>query len=121
MEPKKINKYKKCGPEQEIQKKLIDYLKIKDWLVLVTHGNEFQMGLPDLYCAHKMYGTRWIEVKNPVKYHFTPAQYDVFPMLQAKGIGIWVLCYVDEYEYNKLFLPPNWHTFLGKSSMLRNI
>lgn len=119
MEPVKINKYKTSGPEKEIETALMDFLRIREWLVIKTHGNEFVMGLPDLYCAHAQHGERWIEVKNPLHYHFTPAQYEVFPAMQSKHVGIWILTAADDYEYQKLFSPPNWFRFLGKSSISR--
>ncbi len=103
----------KVGPEKLIQDALIDLLKIKDWMVKSTHGNIYQFGFPDLYCAHARYGSRWIEVKNPLKYAFTAAQLEDFPMFASKGIGIWVLTAATEYEYQKLFGPANWHTFLS--------
>ena len=99
-------------PETIIQNKIMDLLKTKDWFVKHTHGNAFQAGFPDLYAAHRIYGTRWIEVKNPTGYAFTPAQLDTFPMFAAKGVGIWVLTAATELEYLKLFKPPNWGTFL---------
>ena len=116
-----LKKYKKAGPEAKLQENLVAYLRRRDWLVIETHGNLFQMGLPDLYAAHYTLGTRWVEVKNPEAYHFTPAQLQVFPQLQSKGIGIWILCYCDSYEYAKLFQPANWHTFLGSSTMTRTL
>lgn len=119
MNPTKINPFKKSGPEKIIEDNIKAYLRARDWLVIKTHGNEFQMGLPDLYCVHYTHGTRWVEVKNPEKYHFTPAQFEIFPQLMAKGIGIWIMCYADDYEYDKLFQPFNWHQFLNKSSMMR--
>ena len=114
-----IKKYKKSGPEQAIQDNLKKYMESLNWLVISTHGSIFQFGLPDLYCAHYEFGTRWVEVKNPEKYSFTPAQLQVFPMMQSKGVGIWILTAFDEYEYQKLFHPPQWHTFLGKSKHSR--
>lgn len=110
---------KRRGPEAKLQEALINYLRRRDWAVLPTHGNEFQFGFPDLYCAHYTFGSRWIEVKNPESYKFTSAQLQVFPLLQSKAVGIWILCYCDKFEYDKLLQPPNWHTFLNKSSMLR--
>lgn len=120
MEPLAVKGYKKSGPEKELQEKIVAYLRARDWAVITTHGNEYQYGLPDLYCAHYTRGVRWIEVKHPVHYKFTPAQLEVFPLLQSKGVGIWIFCYCDDYEYEKLQQPPNWYTFLGKSSMLRS-
>lgn len=108
-----MKKTKRSGPEREIQDALVDFLILKGWLVKETHGNEFQSGLPDLYCAHIRYGTRWVEVKNPLKYSFTPAQIDFFPKLAAVGVGVWILVAATEHEYNKLFQPANWYTYLS--------
>lgn len=100
------------GPESKIQEAIIEKLRGGDWLVVVTHGNEFQKGLPDLWCAHHMYGTRWIEVKNTVNYRFTPAQLKLFPEMQAKGVGVWVLQSAEPAELQKLFKPANWYLYL---------
>jgi hypothetical protein len=99
-------------PENIIQTDIINFLKLRDWYVINMTGNEFQMGVPDLYACHKRYGARWIEVKRKDKYRFTPAQMDVFPELTAKGVGIWILTAATESEYKKLFGPANWWTFL---------
>jgi len=102
----------KTKPETIIEKAIMDYLKLRDWYVHSTHGNVYSMGLPDLYACHKRYSTRWIEVKNPNQYSFTPAQMDVFPEFAAKGVGIWIMVAATEVEYKKLFKPANWHTYL---------
>ena len=70
------------------------------------------MGLPDLYCAHRQYGTRWIEVKNTVNYRFTPAQLEIFPAMTSKGVGVWVLQSAEPEELQKLLKPANWFMFL---------
>ena len=80
--------------------------------MIPTHGNEFQMGLPDLYCAHSLYGQRWIEVKNPLAYSFTKAQLEIFPAMQSKGISIWILTSAEPSEFKKLMEPPNWYVYL---------
>jgi len=103
---------KKGHPEAKIQKAIIEYLKVRDWLVKSTHGNLYQHGLPDLYCAHSKYGQRWVEVKNPAGYRFTAAQLEFFPALASKNIGVWVLVEASDSEYKKLFGPPNWYTYL---------
>lgn len=110
MNPKKFKKGQ--GPEAQIQEALIKFLTLKGWLVMSTHGNLFQMGFPDLYAASKRYGTRWIEVKNPVAFSFTPAQLEYFPKLVAAGVGVWILTAATESEYEKLFKPCNWYQFL---------
>lgn len=104
---------KKGEPEKEIRTDLINFLKLRDWYCTITHGNMYQSGLPDVYACHIRYGTRWIEVKNPKKYSFTPAQLEVFPKLAAHGVGVWVLTEATEAEYNKLFKPANWYTYLS--------
>lgn len=105
MDPLTPRRTRTSGPEAAIQLKLMAKLKALDWLVIATHGNEFCMGLPDLYCAHKTYFTRWIEVKNPLAYSFTAAQLEVFPAMSSKGVGIWILTSADDDELRKLFKP----------------
>lgn len=100
------------GPESKIQNAIITALRASEWLVVVTHGNEFQKGLPDLYCAHTRFGTRWIEVKNTENYRFTAAQLELFPMFQSKGIGVWVLQSAEPAELQKLLQPANWYQYL---------
>lgn len=77
-----------------------------------THGNMYQSGFPDLFACHKLYGARWIEVKNPKSYKFTPAQLRYFPQICANGSGVWVLVAGTLEEYKKLFKRPNWHRYL---------
>lgn len=100
------------GPESIIQDSIIAALRNREWLVKPTHGNMYQMGFPDLFCAHVSYGIRWVEVKNPEAYRFTPAQLEWFPQFSGAGVGIWVLISASTIELNKLMGPPNWHTYL---------
>lgn len=100
--------------ERKIQNQIIAMLRNKGWFVKETHGNMYQSGFPDLYATHYRYGYRWIEVKNPVKYSFTPAQIEEFPQFSAHGSHIWILTGATESEYLKLFKPANWHMFLLK-------
>lgn len=100
------------GPESKIQEALVLYLRAREWIVRATHGNTFQSGFPDLYCAHARYGARWIEVKNSAAYSFTPAQREFFPLLSSAGIGVWILIAATEDEYLKLWQPANWHHYL---------
>ena len=69
-------------------------------------GNQWQFGVPDVFAAHLKFGPRWIEVKNPANFSFTPAQLVEFPKLHAAGVGIWIL--FDRKEIPKLFKPANW-------------
>src|SRR5436853_4689383 len=98
----------KCGPEAKIQNEIIDFLTLRQWYVKSTHGNIYQYGFPDLYCTSSRFGQRWIEVKNPEGYCFTPAQLECFPKFCANGAGIWVLTAATEFEYQKLWKPCNW-------------
>src|SRR5690606_15387752 len=90
--------------ESSIQERIKKFLEGKGWFVFVTHGNNFQSGLPDLYCIHERYGTRWVEVKRPKGYVFTRAQKVNFHKFSEKGVGIWVLVDATEEEYERLFL-----------------
>lgn len=116
---KSFSPKKRTGPEAEIQEAIINLLKTKDWFAKETHGNAYQFGFPDVYAAHRLYGARWIETKNPVSYSFTPAQLDTFPMMSAKGVGIWILTAATEEQYQLLFGAPNWQYFLPAFSLLR--
>lgn len=100
------------GPEAAIQEDITRMLRYKGWLVKHVTGNMYTSGFPDLFCSHVKYGHRWIEVKNPVAYHFTPAQLEFFPQLCAAGSGVWVLVAGTELEYKKLFTPCQWFTYL---------
>jgi hypothetical protein len=113
MDPFVSKRNRKDGPEAKIQGELINFLKIRDWFVQVMIGNAYQFGIPDLFCTHTRYGHRWVEVKNPLKYAFTPAQLEKFPKLCANGSGVWVIVAATEFEYRKLFAPANWHAYLG--------
>lgn len=108
----KIYNYK-TGPEAIIQDAIITFLRERDWLVRHLHGNTYQVGMPDLYCARKGV-QRFIEVKNPAAYRFTPGQLEFFPELEAQGIGVWVLVAATQEEYAKLFKSPNWRSYAPK-------
>ena len=101
-------------PEDLVRDKIVKMLRGKNWFCVVTHGNMFQSGLPDIYATHKVFGHRWVEVKMPNRRGdvFTAAQHDVFPKLCAFGDGVWVLTSESEEEYKKLFRPSNWWTYL---------
>lgn len=100
--------------EKKIEKAIMSKLRSREWFVMKMHGNEFQAGFPDLFCAHRKYGIRLVEVKLPDMKgsHFTPAQLAKFPQFTAAGVGIWILTSDDDYEINKIFGPPNWYTYL---------
>ena len=108
---KKLKRGKK--PETILQDRIVAMLKLRDWYCRETHGNMYQSGFPDIFSCHRRYGIRWIEVKVLPSYSFTSAQMDVFPEFSGKGVGIWILTEATEFQYKKLFQPPNWHTFLS--------
>lgn len=113
MDPIKTPNFKK-GPEAIIQETIKTMLTLKGWYVMVTHGNTYQSGFPDLFACHSVYGQRWIEVKKP-KFKgskFTPAQLECFPKICANGSGVWILTSNSDEEYNKLFKPRNWWMYL---------
>ncbi len=110
MQAKKFSPRK--GPEAKIQAAIVRRLTLEGWYVMVTHGNMFQSGFPDLYATHSRYGPRWIEVKNPLSFKFTPAQMECFPKLSANGTRIWILVSDSDEEYAKLFQEANWYMYL---------
>lgn len=114
---KRVNIKGARGPEAIIQENLVKFLMERGWFVKITTGNMYQQGFPDLYICKRRYGTRWVEVKNPKSYKFTPAQMEDFPRLAAEGVGIWILTAATEAEYAKLFKPANWWTFLHIPNM----
>ena len=87
-------------------------MKTRDWLIKKTHGNEFSIGWPDLYCAHKRYGQRWIECKVPQRGYLEGSQIEFFRELAAVGVGVWIITAANEEQYNLLFGQPNWFWFL---------
>lgn len=99
---------KRDGPEAIIQERLVGRLKALDWVTMVTHGNIYQYGFPDVYAANRKHGPRWIEVKALPHYSFTPAQCHFFPLLHSAGVGIWILVDSTDAEIKKLFKPANW-------------
>ena len=93
-------------------------MRAREWVVMETHGNVFQKGFPDLYCAHARYGARWIEVKYALAYQFTIEQRRTFPLLSSVGIGVWILTADTEEEYLKLWQPANWYQFLHETKVI---
>lgn len=108
MEPLKINTR---DEEYLIQQAIIKELTIRGWFVKSTHGNAYQSGFPDLFCCHYTYGHRWLEVKKPKGYKFTPAQIEWFPKFCANGSKIWIAT-TPVGVHQLLMQPSNWHMFL---------
>lgn len=98
-------------PEAKLSREIQAYAEPRGWLVERTHGNRYQSGFPDLFLAHVDYGQRWVDVKRADHYTFTRAQRIKWPEWERNGVGIWILCYATQDEYNKLFGPPNWRDY----------
>lgn len=113
MLPYKPRKPPAKGPEAKIKEDIIAMLKLENWFTIITHGNLYQHGLPDIYATHSEYGPRWIEVKVKDHYKFTRAQIDTFPKMCANGSGVWILVEATHAEYMKLFRDPNWWQYLS--------
>lgn len=108
--PKKVG----SGPEAAIQEAIIKKLRYREWHVEVIHGNAYQSGLPDLYATHSRWGGKWIEVKNPESYKFTPAQLETFPKLCANGSPVYVLISDHNLELEKILGASNWYLYLDR-------
>lgn len=119
MDPFKVRQKRK--PETLIQKKLVDFLRVRQWYVKEMHASLFLAGVPDLYICHKVYGARWVEVKILETGRYTPAQMDEFPRMAAAGAGIWVLVAATEEEYQKLFRGCNWLLFTETFRQARSL
>ena len=107
--------------ELHIQRKLVVLLEACGWHVERMLANAYQVGIPDLYCYHKKWGPRWIEIKRPDQYSFTRAQRLKFPQWEEAGIGIWILTAATEDQYKLLFGPPNWREFWRPSFQIPDV
>jgi len=108
---------KRERPEEKIQNAIIQMLEYKGWFVKRMGASAFLSGVPDLYCTHKVYGHRWVEVKLPdmIGSKFTPAQLSEFPKFVSNGSQIWVITGATEIEYKKLFQKGNlWKYLMAK-------
>lgn len=99
------------GPEYRIERDVKKFLRARGWWVEKMHGNMYQKGIPDLLLAHKKFGLRFVDVKNPVSWEYTKAQCQKWPVWDRYGIGIWIMVAATEEEYDKLFKPPNWRNY----------
>lgn len=100
------------GPESKLQEAVITKLRSMEWVTKTMHGNLYQYGIPDLYCAHYQYGQRWIECKIMPYGKFTNAQLQTFKQFAAVNVGIWVVTDVSQVP-EILFKPCNWNLFLS--------
>jgi hypothetical protein len=97
--------------ELQIQRDLVEFLGIRGWHVERMLADAYQNGIPDLYCFHRKWGERWVEVKRPEGYTLTLRQRQKWPEWVKAGIGIWILTAATQEQYDLLFGPPNWRNF----------
>ena len=97
--------------EKSREKQLRDWMFIKGWHTIKLHGSTFQSGLPDLYCMHKLYGQRWIEVKTPTGV-LSMKQCEQFLKWWQHGVHVYILTGVS--DYNKLFAPSDLNNWVEK-------
>ena len=97
--------------ELDIQRELVVFLRARAWHVERMLANAYQCGIPDLFCYHKKWGMRWIEVKRPEGYSFTLRQRQKWPEWERAGIPIHILTAATQEQYDLLFQPPNWRKF----------
>jgi len=106
-------------PENKLKKQVVSHLEKRGWYIIKTHGNMYQSGLPDLYCCHPRYGTRWIELKTE-KGVLTDAQKVVFSKMRKHGVMIHVITSVKdlgEPGSNKgIFGSDNWYYYITHST-----
>lgn len=95
--------------ELELMDQVAAKLRRLGWLVWRIPSVKDHEGIPDLYVAHKLYGSRWVEVK--CRASFTAAQQRTFKELTDQGIGLWVVTSLDDVPA-VLRKPPNWHLYL---------
>lgn len=66
------------------------YMEYQSWVLVKTHGNKYQKGLPDYYAMHHKYSPRWIEVKVHGR-PLTEAQLKLFPIMLSKNVPLWII------------------------------
>lgn len=105
-------------------------MESRGWTCENIVGSLMQNGLPDYFCYHPSYGSKWVEFKvfrddksNYVK--TTPAQKIKFPAMLACGVPIYAIADHDlrgeqGYKkrlalYKKLFEEPNAHLLFDNS------
>jgi len=114
MDPLRVKRTRKDGPEAKIQYEVIAFLRNEGWFVKETQGNMYMSGWPDIFACHSTYGLRWIEIKLPNMEgsRFTAAQLEDFPKFCANGAGVWIMTAATHHEYSVLFGPANWFSFI---------
>ena len=103
-------KVKRNNPEEKIQNKIRKILKADGWVTEKMHGNQYQSGIPDLYCFHRKHGHRWVEIKTE-KGRLTHAQGVTFKAWEKAGLGVYILTHHSEINLLTDGSEPNWRRF----------
>ena len=106
----KVFKESKIQSRDQNEDEIVQLLEQNNWTVMRTHGNLYQKGFPDLYAIHPEHGRKWIEIKNPKGFTWTPAQMKYFPLMVLCHVPIWVMRSVEDYK--RLFEPYNLREFM---------
>lgn len=86
---KRAERRASVGPERDLQEAIKAKLRSTGWHCSDLYGHTYSHGFPDMYCCHRDWGGRFIEVKTrPV---FTPSQKRVFREMTDAGCPIWVM------------------------------
>ena len=104
---------KGAGSEHHGQESLRKLMHSKGWLTEKMHGSAYQKDIPDLYCLHPTYGSRWIEMKRRGG-RLSPGQIRKFCKWARYGGRVWILEGPQDYE--KLFKRDNLSEFLMRSA-----
>jgi len=105
--------------EIDIQNEVRTFLRAYSWKVERMACNAFMKGIPDLYAVHRTHGKKWVEIKKPKRYVFTDAQLIKFPEFEEFNDPIWILNAATKEEYDKLFEPQNWRSYLKPKDFIR--
>ncbi len=95
---------KGLGSEHYRQDALRRLMVKAGWHIEKMHGGMYQKDFPDLYCMHKMFGTRWVEMKKPVG-KLSKGQIKKFILWSKHNTNIWIL--EGPEDYGMLMKPCN--------------
>lgn len=97
-------------PEQIGQQHLRRHMHQLGWHTEKFSGGPYQNSIPDLLCMHKLYGQRWVEMKDRIAGKLSPGQIRKILKWHQYGVQVWILH--DEKDYQKLFLKSNSYLFI---------
>jgi hypothetical protein len=97
--------------EAEGQLRFVKRCRECGWYTKKLHGSKYQSGLPDLLLIHKLYGVKFVEMKQPGEPLRSTQKAVFYDMWSIGGAKIWVLH--DEDDYDLLFEEPNWMDYVS--------